>query len=1159
MTSSKPVFGAHAARVVQLNREHRALAVLIVLGLAGFCFFQFSNKTLFPSASINLKYTRSEILDKAEKFAAKMGYKRTKPIKSIDFGADDTAKIFLERQFGQAKANKLMQTELPIWYWSTSFQKELDKEKASVWLSPIGDLVKFDHDLKNDHALPSMTKKDAKKMAEEFVSQQGKISLASWKLLEYQNETQIGRLDHTFCWEETDRNYKNAQRRVSVTICGNLIGYYKVFLHTPEAWQREYDTMRSYNRLFDVPARLGLSILGAAALFVFGQGLIKRDIAWLPAAVGAALFSVANFLMNCNDWTHLGAWYYPNQPYQAFVWLEFLHALRQLLTDAVAGLILCGAAERLYRQMYPDKLACDRLFTLKALTSKEVLFGLLAGLAFCGVSQGYQCLYYLLGERVGYWSPLGVDKYEILGALVPWLDASCIGLIAAIMEECLCRVVGLALLTRLTKNFWLANLIQAVIWGFAHSFYPQQPAYARGIELTIAGLASGWLIRRFGILPCIVYHYMFDAYYTVLPLQSAPLSLALTMLIPIVPPFLLTGVMAFMIKHRGFADCADSVNSAWAPNEKPVASAAVPAEQNIVKSFTYNGQAPKTRLSLAFASLALALACLAIPPQEIGYDSAKLSTRRQDAVTAASQYLKEHGVNVSGYLTRADLFSGLDRGPMTQAYFLEAEGPDRARQIFEEVEHPFIWEISFSKPGQADTYGAAVDESGHILSPSFSLEETTAGAKLTQQQALIVAESFINKYRHLYVPYKLEDTHRFVRKNRIDYAFTFSVPKYRVKEADLKITLGVIGDKASFMAHSWKIPDRWAWNYTKHNPAEIVASYGNQITAFVPIVLVIWLLVVLLRRGQISWKGALILAGCGMLIEIAKIVNLIPSFWNAYATTTPVSSYITQQCINKAGSLLLTGGCLSFIVAAAVSGALAVIMPNLSVRQALDLALRPQNKSLQVMQQNLWLDAVNIAMTGCLCDHLLGIARTYLDSHFGHSLSFANLPGSLDGATDLSLPLAMLLDSADSMIIVPAMLILAGAAYKLITAGSKKRTVIVWTLVVLNILLSSSHCHYWQDYLLSLVFGVLTCTMVWFLVIKPSLRNILVFPCSIWIGLAAKVALAYHHGAPIMGTDIVILSVLVAAPVAYVLMVTTMRTGSPSSVPVPVTVPVTSD
>jgi len=57
-------------------------------------------------------------------------------------------------------------------------------------------------------------------------------------------------------------------------------------------------------------------------------------------------------------------------------------------------------------------------------------------------------------------------------------------------------------------------VIPALIWGFAHANYPAQPFYIRGVEVSVAGLFVGIILYRFGVLPCLVWHYVVDSGYT---------------------------------------------------------------------------------------------------------------------------------------------------------------------------------------------------------------------------------------------------------------------------------------------------------------------------------------------------------------------------------------------------------------------------------------------------------------------------------------------------------------------------------------------------------------------------------------------------------------------------------------------------------------------
>jgi len=132
------------------------LPLFTLLGICGLILFAAMHKTVFPSAAINLTVSKSDILKIADFWTAKLGYQKEKVIKSITFNCDDDVKTFLEYELGNAKANELMQKEVPVFYWDCSFKKEFDQEQIRMTISPTGELFYFDHSFPNDYAMPDI-------------------------------------------------------------------------------------------------------------------------------------------------------------------------------------------------------------------------------------------------------------------------------------------------------------------------------------------------------------------------------------------------------------------------------------------------------------------------------------------------------------------------------------------------------------------------------------------------------------------------------------------------------------------------------------------------------------------------------------------------------------------------------------------------------------------------------------------------------------------------------------------------------------------------------------------------------------------------------------------------------------------------------------------
>jgi hypothetical protein len=114
----------------------------------------------------------------------------------------------------------------------------------------------------------------------------------------------------------------------------------------------------------------------------------------------------------------------------------------------------------------------------------------------------------MLDRSIGSWSTTSVETspYNMALPLLFPLLAWC----AAISEEALYRLFGIAVFERLFRRRFLGCLVPTIIWALGHVSYPVFPAYSRLIELTIVGLIFCWIFIRFGFITAVFTHAILD-------------------------------------------------------------------------------------------------------------------------------------------------------------------------------------------------------------------------------------------------------------------------------------------------------------------------------------------------------------------------------------------------------------------------------------------------------------------------------------------------------------------------------------------------------------------------------------------------------------------------------------------------------------------------
>ena len=477
------------------------LFVLAVLGLLIFIFFY---DKAFPQASLDMKISKDDAQRVAQKFLEEQGFEVGDFRKAQVFDADDLAAIYLQKTLGMERANQVIRSDVPVWFWMGRFFKPLQKEEFKVFVDPKGDILGFQRALEEEKSGANLEQIQAQGKAEDFLK--GRINLSEYEKVEASSEKRKERTDHTFVWKKTNYNVLEGELRLRVVVQGDEVGGFRQFFKVPEKFQRDFEKEQSTGGLLSIISFAVSLVLTFAALVVFIVKFKADDIRWKFAIVAAAVILVLFFLGQINAIPLINASYPTQIGYETFLTTIVVTTLIGGLIYGFVVLFTGASGDALTREIFPKSVESFSLSILRGYLLSFILLG-------------YLVVFYLISSKYfGVWLPLDSPYSNMLNTSLPFLYPLLVGFSAAVSEEFGFRFFAIPFFKKYLKNILLALLIPATIWAFGHSSYLVNPVYIRGIELTIVGLILGYFYMRYGILTTIITHYVINAILVALPL-----------------------------------------------------------------------------------------------------------------------------------------------------------------------------------------------------------------------------------------------------------------------------------------------------------------------------------------------------------------------------------------------------------------------------------------------------------------------------------------------------------------------------------------------------------------------------------------------------------------------------------------------------------------
>lgn len=893
------------------RRDTRRVLVLLALAAMSVAYTAYNFKAAFPQASINLRYSKDQISAMAGRFLNQQGLRLDGFHQLTLFDPDETGSLYLERELGLEEANRLMRAEVPVWRWRARWFRPPEKEEMTVWLSPEGRLVGFEHQIREDSKGARLTKEQARAIAESFLRRQ---TATPQRFIEEQLQQRPNRYDYLFTWEQEGFKAKEATHRRSVTVQGDQVGAYQEFLHVPEKWKRDFARMRAANDLY---AQIAVGfyvplILGAVVLIIIW--IRRKDLDWRSLVL---ISTVVGGLMMLNEWNQLP--FFIDQtststPYYETLAIGLLRGLGYGVFVFLYVILAAAAGEPLYRRAQPGELSLASGFAWRGLRSKRAFNACVVGYAFAAVHIAFVVAFYLIGRKFGVWSPQEIEYSDLLSTLLPWIYPVAISLLAATSEEFWFRLFAVPALQRVVKWRWVAIVVAAFVWGFLHSNYPQQPGYIRGIEVGIIGVAAGFLMMRYGILSTLIWHFTVDAVLIGMFLfQSESGYFQLSGLVVVAA--ILMPLAISLISYRrngGFVTAPEALNEGVRLAEAPVETPREPVAETVAEPAV--APAPARLWSAKWLLVAGALgavAVFALRPFEFG-DFVRVTLTRSETERAADRALTDRNLKPADWRRVTKFMANFQAADFE--YLRRSAGPTAANHTVRDRTTTGVWMVRYFQPLKKEEWCVFVNAEGRSFRVDHVLDEKTAGANLPAEEARAIALRYAADVQHVDLGrYRALDAATEKKDHRTDHSFVWEDPEFKTGEAKARISVAVQGDEPSSFRRYVKLPEEWVREFERPRVQRFL------VTGLIGALALPLLFVFIKRLPGHEYRWRMYFTVAGVTCGLALLVNLNqwPTYLAAYETAKPLENFFGQAIVGRLIGALLVAG-------AGLLGALAV-------------------------------------------------------------------------------------------------------------------------------------------------------------------------------------------------------------------------------------------
>lgn len=876
--------------------------VLVSLFSGIYAYYFFADA--YPIVSLQISMNREQALSEALELAHQNAWGPDNPESAASFGVDETVRNYVELETGGSQAfSDLIKSGLYSPYtWRIRLFKENETNEVMIRFTPDGKFYGFKEKIAEDAPGAALSADSALSIAREEAVDKWELSFEQYALVEKSKEERpSGRLDHTFTFERANEKIGDGRYRLRLVVSGDKLTEIKYLIKVPETFDKKYEEMRSANETISTISVIAIGLLYILGGIILGLFYLLRQrwLLWKKPLYWGLFVAALQVLVSINQMPLAWMNYDTALSAQGFVMQQILQMVLIFvgLTILFTGAFM--AAEGLTRKAFPNQIQLWKIWSKDTAASPQVLQRTIGGFLAVTIFFAFDISLYIFANNVmGWWSPSdALFDPDVLATYFPWLSSIAISMQAGFMEECLFRAVPIAGAALLGERFgnrkaWIigAFILQALIFGAAHANYPNQPAYARIVELIIPSIAFGLIYLFFGLLPGIILHFAYDVVWFALPLFVSDaggvwLDRLLIVLLTFIPLWV---VLLARLRNKRWQNVPEeSYNRSWKPETRQAAD----IQPKPVSSETRMPATVKNILQLG-GLVGIILWLLFTDFQNLtGY----FEVERQEAEMLAQKALSDQGIQLDApWQTLSRVSMPLDQDDR----FVWQEGGANVYQklLGRYLEKP-RWEVRFARfkgsvDERSEEYKLFIGQGGKILRMQHILPESFAGASLQEDSARVIAHQFLQKHLHL-EPGKIKEVSAVPSKlpNRTDWLFTFAdTLNYPLNEGQARIAIKISGDRVTDGYTFVYVPEEWERNERNLLNTKTLLSGVSGMVRFLLLLTAAFMGIIFWSRKQFSVKAFVTMSAVLFMANFVNLFNQYPEIMATFSTAQPINN-----------------------------------------------------------------------------------------------------------------------------------------------------------------------------------------------------------------------------------------------------------------------------